>query len=887
MHTTNHLNAALAGTYAIERELGRGGMATVFLARDIKHQRQVALKVLDPELGAVLGAERFLSEIRVTANLQHPNLLPLFDSGEANGLLYYVMPFVEGETLRARLEREKQLPVDESVRIAVAVANALDYAHRSGVVHRDLKPENILLREGQPLVADFGIALAVSNAGGARVTQTGLSLGTPQYMSPEQATGDRTIDGRTDIYSLASVLYEMLAGDPPFTGSTAQAIIARVLTDTPRNIRAARSAVPLHVEWAMTRAMEKLPADRWPTARQFAEALGDPALMTRAGVTPASAAGSQSSRVRTPVVVAAAIVGAAVCVAIGAALHARIASRSEPQRSPVRFAIALDSNQSLGGPNAIAISPDGRTIAYAAATAGGWRKLFVRPVDELKAREIAGTEGASDPFFSPDGRTIGFTSGEGAAFRLKTVSVSGGSPVVLTNIDGRFGGASWTRAETIVIGFGNSIATISAAGGTPRRVAAPDTAGGESTRGTPLSPLLLSDGKTVLYASQRGSNPANSRIAVASISGGASRRLDLVGTAPLAVIDGILIYRAANGVVNGVTFDERRAEVTGTPVPLLDAAAGSTVLTARVSPSGSLVYTSGELATEARIVDTRGNTRPLIAGVRGYSHPRFSPDGKRLAVTIAGDIFIYDLTAETLTPITTDAATNDRAEWTPDGKRVTFMTGVGNPVGQVLRVRPADLSAAAEDLFRLPGIGFGEGLVSPDNQYLVIRISGGNGYREDIVYRRMTGDTALKPLVVSPFNDYAPRVSPDGKWVAYSSDVSGADQIYITPLPGPGPHYQVSTNGGQQPVWSRDGRKVFFLHGGQLEAATVTLSPFQVTSREVLPVTGVGGGRVHANYDVSPDGQHFVVFRRMGPSASAVVVYSWMSEVRARMSLKQ
>src|ERR1043166_2665867 len=248
MDDLSHLSAALSGRYAVEREIGAGGMATVFLARDLQHDRRVALKVLNPELGAVLGVERFLSEIRVTANLQHPNLLPLFDSGEAEGLLFYVMPYVEGESLRARLDREKQLPVDEAIRIAIAVASALDYAHRHGVIHRDLKPDNNLLHEGQPLIADFGIALAVSNAGGNRITQTGLSLGTPQYMSPEQATGDRTIDGRTDIYSLGAVLYEMLTGEPPHAGTTAQAIIAKVITDKPRSIRLTRDTVPPYVE---------------------------------------------------------------------------------------------------------------------------------------------------------------------------------------------------------------------------------------------------------------------------------------------------------------------------------------------------------------------------------------------------------------------------------------------------------------------------------------------------------------------------------------------------------------------------------------------------------------------------------------------------------------
>src|SRR6267378_1744865 len=215
-------------------------MATVYLARDLRHQRKVALKVLKPDLGAVVGVERFLSEIQVTANLQHPNLLPLFDSGASEGLLFYVMPYVEGESLRARIQREKQLSVDEAVRLATAIASALDYAHRHGVIHRDLKPENILLHEDQPLVADFGIALAVSNAGGNRITQTGLSLGTPQYMSPEQATGDRVIDARTDIYSLGAVIYEMLAGESPHTGTTAQAIIARMLTEKPRPMRTSR-----------------------------------------------------------------------------------------------------------------------------------------------------------------------------------------------------------------------------------------------------------------------------------------------------------------------------------------------------------------------------------------------------------------------------------------------------------------------------------------------------------------------------------------------------------------------------------------------------------------------------------------------------------------------
>src|SRR5579884_808619 len=265
--------AALAGRYTVERELGHGGMATVYLARDPRHDREVAIKVLHPDLGAALGAERFLAEIKTTAKLQHPHILPLLDSGTADGLLYYVMPLVSGESLRDRLTRERQLPVADAVRIAREVASALDYAHRHGVIHRDIKPENVLLHDGSAIVADFGIALAVQTASGPRMTQTGLSLGTPQYMSPEQAMGERTIDTRADIYALGAVTYEMLTGDPPFTGSSVQAIVARVMTERPTAPRVLRDTIPPYVEQAVLRALEKLPADRFASAAEFAGAL--------------------------------------------------------------------------------------------------------------------------------------------------------------------------------------------------------------------------------------------------------------------------------------------------------------------------------------------------------------------------------------------------------------------------------------------------------------------------------------------------------------------------------------------------------------------------------------------------------------------------------------
>src|SRR5512135_2450936 len=287
---SDRIETALADRYRVERELGAGGMATVYLAHDLKHDRKVALKVLKPELAAVLGAERFVVEIKTTAALSHPHILPLFDSGTADGFLFYVMPYIEGETLRAKLDRETQFGIDEAIRIAREVADALDYAHRHGVIHRDIKPENILLHDGRPMVADFGIALAVSAAAGGRMTETGLSLGTPHYMSPEQATAEKEISARSDVYSLASVLYEMLTGEPPYMGNSAQQIIMKIITETAQPVTKLRKSVPPNVADAVARALEKLPADRFPTAAAFSAALGDPnATSLRTSVVPTAA----------------------------------------------------------------------------------------------------------------------------------------------------------------------------------------------------------------------------------------------------------------------------------------------------------------------------------------------------------------------------------------------------------------------------------------------------------------------------------------------------------------------------------------------------------------------------------------------------------------------
>src|SRR5687767_11751391 len=390
---TERLSTALAGRYRIDRELGAGGMATVYLADDLKHDRKVALKVLKPELAAVLGAERFVVEIKTTASLQHPHILPLFDSGTADGFLFYVMPFIKGETLRDKLNRETQLGVEEAVRIAREVADALDYAHRNGVIHRDIKPENILLHDGRPMVADFGIALAVSAAAGGRMTETGLSLGTPHYMSPEQATAEKEVTARSDIYSLGSVLYEMLTGNPPHTGASVQQIIMKIVTEEAAPVTKLRRAVPPNVAAAVAKSLEKVPADRFASAKAFAEALANPAFTVGEHSAGGRGVGAGIAPRRVFVGLA-----AIALIAVGTAMWGRLSA--PPEAGAVRYLVTLadSGSASLHFPD-LALAPDGRTIVFSQSTSGQ-RQLWIKTPEQASASPLAGTADAKAPTFS-------------------------------------------------------------------------------------------------------------------------------------------------------------------------------------------------------------------------------------------------------------------------------------------------------------------------------------------------------------------------------------------------------------------------------------------------------------------------------------------------------
>ncbi len=880
------LNRALGGRYEIAREIGRGGMAMVYLARDVKHSRNVALKVLDPELGAVLGAERFLSEIRVTANLQHPNLLPLFDSGEAAGLLFYVMPFIEGESLRAHLERERQLPIDDAVRIATAVAGALDYAHGHGVIHRDLKPENILLQHGQPVVADFGIALAVSNAGGARVTQTGLSLGTPQYMSPEQATGDRAIDARSDIYSLGAVTYEMLTGEPPHTGTTAQAVVAKLMTEEARAVSVLRRLVPEYVDAAVARALEKLPADRFATAAQFADALNG-----KSGVPPVrnGTRGSRSSsrsHLRDPFVVGLALTTLA---ALGALAWERRTAVAPREGFAVKYVIPPGDNERDLNSGGLAISADGRQVAYS-TTKAGISIIMLRRANDLSPHAIPGTEGGNFPFFSADGRSVLFVAGS----VLRRVSLASGGVATLANAS-RYLGGDWGTDEDghalIVVSLDYRLMRIPLDGGAPTPLLPPRK---DTTPESPRAPMVMPDGRHVIYTSVHGQSD-ESRIAVASIGSGEVKYLGIQGRA-LGFVDGYLVFARAPQGIFAVPFDVRRLEVTGEPVPVLDNVdivtvySASSFVRAAVSRSGSVVYRTGAVTSQLVTVDAAhpdAAPRALFTESRDYSFPRFSPDGKRIAVGIrdvnATDVWVYDLASGTPVRVSHGRGRNDRPEWTPDGRQVLYESAGEGTDGLV--VRNVDLSGEPRRL-----VVAGEGVISPDGRTLVFRDNASATTGSDIWYRNVTGDTTRHVLAATPRNEMGPRFSADGKWVAYGSVVEGAWQVYVQPFPPTGSVNKVTAEGGWNPVWSPDGTKIYYTGpNGHLWAAVVSLSPvFSVKSRaEVLPSGEADrfltNANVHANFDVSPDGKRILYARTSGTRSELVVIHDWKYEVRERM----
>jgi eukaryotic-like serine/threonine-protein kinase len=778
----DQLRTALADRYRLERELGRGGMATVYLAHDLRHERKVAIKVLRPDLAAVIGAERFVREIRTVAALQHPHILGLIDSGEVQGTAYYVMPFVEGESLRERLRREKQLPIAEAVRITQEVASALDYAHRHGVIHRDIKPENVLLHDGQALVADFGIALAVSQAGGSRMTETGLSLGTPHYMSPEQAMGEREITARSDVYALGCVLYEMLTGDPPFMGSTAQAIVAKVLTEKPVPPRRVRERVPESVEAAVLTALEKLPADRFATAVEFAQAL-EPGAARPATVPTLSG----RVRARSPVARHATAAAVLALVAAGAFAagrwqrHGPVAAPAEarhvdivlPDSAPIEF---IGEATAGVGQTALALSRDARTLVYVGG--GGARpRLYVRRLDRYEAQPLAGTDGAVAPFFSPDGAWIGFFADD----QLKKVAANGGQVTTLADAPASTGGV-WTTAGDIIYlkSQGDSLMKVSGNGGRPLSLPM-DAAGNVCWKNVILLPgerwlvcTTYSTGHGAYYLAARPIGEPGHRVLMKR---GLARPWNrdrplpedaLVGTVA-GYAGGRLLYTRGDGALLAIAFDPERLETTGDPAVVATGVRTESFTghpQVAVGGDGTLAYVVGAVADVGVLasLDRRGRLDTLPFPAANSYGMDVAPDGSALAVVIPAlsgslELWRYDLRTHDRRRLLADLCASE-PRWTPDGRHVIACAAGGHLV-RLDPARPGSLDTVA-DVRAYPAS------VSQDGRWLLAQSLSEVSLRPRVWLVSLTRRDAPRPLGLGAAEGlYLPSFSPDGRWAAY------------------------------------------------------------------------------------------------------------------------
>jgi eukaryotic-like serine/threonine-protein kinase len=899
--STDRLAAALADRYAIERELGAGGMATVYLARDLKHERPVALKVLRPELAAILGSARFLQEIRTTAHLQHPHILPLHDSGEAEGTVFYVMPYVEGESLRERLRRDRQLPVDEAVRLAGEVASALDYAHRHGIVHRDIKPENILLHEGQALVADFGIALAVSRSdGGTRLTETGMSLGTPHYMAPEQAMGQREITGQADVYALGCVMYEMLTGEPPFTGATAQAIVARVLTEPPRGLTLQRHTIPPHVEAAVLRALEKLPADRFATAGEFAVVLSDSAYRGTPPIRGAAQGTERKRRWRAGMRLLLAVLGG---MAAGAVLWAVL--RPPPRPLVTRYGLALPPSQAPDPTWRAIPAPDGARIIYVGPAEAG-TQLWVKTRDRYEATPLAGTLGVGEFAFSPDGEWIAFT----LAGALRKLPVVGGAAITLAG-DAAFNpGLAWLDDGTIVyIGQGGTrLHRIPASGGASSVVLADSDA--------LLLPTPLPGGRGVLFCRCAGADCVGGEdLWALDLRTGEAHHVLSGAKIGQYVQTGHVIYVRQDGGMLAVPFDLDALETRGSPVPVMDGVAVNNAVypLAAVSSSGTLVVRMGAGVSsqdgyEAVWVSRDGREAPVdstwtfrLTNYGANAGWALSPDGTRLAIGLAteagDDIWVKQLPRGPVSRVSSDSAAEYRPRWRDDGRSLMFGSNRGGGGAGGLYVRAADGTGSDTAVVRSPQ-GIFEGAWSPDGRWLLFRTGGVSRQTggRDIVGMRPGVDTVPVPVVASAFDEEAIALSPDGRWLAYESNETGRTEVFLRPFPQTeGGKWQVSNGGGVAPLWARNGRELFYVDQHRdMMTVTVTRSAEPPLGerrrlfhlRDELYLTSQ---EFYTPHDVAPDGR-FIMARRVAPDtdldAPLVVVENWFEELRRLLRVR-
>jgi Tol biopolymer transport system component len=869
--TPARLAAALADRYVLERELGAGGMATVYLAHDVRHDRKVAVKVLRPELAAVLGAERFVVEIRTTAALSHPHILPLFDSGTADGFLYYVMPYIEGETLRTKLDREKQLGIDEAVKIATGVADALDYAHRHGVIHRDIKPENILLHDGRPMVADFGIALAVSAAAGGRMTETGLSLGTPHYMSPEQATAEKDISNRSDVYSLGCVLYEMLTGNPPHVGATAQQIIMKIVTEEAQPVTAVRKSVPPNVAAAVAQAIEKLPADRFSTAIDFARALANPAF---AATTAAALSTGHVARIPHAARAPRRWLPWAIAAAMALLAIASWALRRGTQRAePLLAALESPPGTEFAEFRFAALSPDGDRLAFIGLGATGTQQLWMRDLATGRTDSLADTRGAEAPFWSPDGRSLAFV----ARGRLMRLDLDARVSTALCPT--RSAGGSWSRQGLILFVRDGHPMTVRAEGGACTPVPG---AWSDSTR-TIDRVAWFPDGRHF-----------------AGLDTGGIVRSDITGAAPQPfieqagdvqfVVPDIAVYSRTSPRGSDVVaqrFDPLGLTLSGRPVTLAQGVRQAGAIASFTVSPRALVYLAAPQGDLGPLIeDASGRVTDSVA-VEGTWTMRISRDGASVALAGIG-LWRWDVARHTATALTSHLL--NFPVWGPGDSLLVV-------ADYTCRVSLFRL-ASGRDTTLIDGRSRGDCYWptdwTSDGAFVVLASVSTHGRPDDALWTLNLRTGAIEPLVSVAGIASSGAVSPDGRWLAYVSDETGDLEVYLRPFRGNGAPVRVSTAGGALPRWRRDGRALFYIApdgrimradiaAGASAGAGAPVPMFTMPRWSVRMFADRQGGRQATTiYDVTPDGTRFLTRQHAAESPLARLLVDWQGLFASR-----
>jgi len=882
------------GPYEIISPIGAGGMGEVYRARDTRLERTVALKVLPALLSLdPRPKQRFEQEARAISSLNHPHICTLHDVGTQDGVSFLVMEYLDGETLSHRLQKGS-LPVEQALKIGTEIAQALQIAHSNGIIHRDLKPSNIMLTKAGAKLMDFGLAKPAQVEVASSATMPTVSkaltaedtiVGTLQYMSPEQLEG-KEADARSDVFALGAVLYEMFTGRQAFTGKSRASVIAAILTSEPPSISQLQPLSPPILDHVIKRTLAKDANERWQTARD----LGNELRWVAAGGSAAGVAAPVTARRKLRERLGWSLV---LVFALTAALVSwqLVRERRSPP-PPRRLSILLPSTEPLGFSRdraAIAMSPDGRQLAYTARL-GDTSQLYLRALDRLEPMLVPDSENAYIPFFSPDSHWVGFF----ARGKLKKAAVAGGVPQDICSAGEAFG-ASWGSDDMIYFTplWTKGIWRVPARGGQEELVIAPEP--GRSERAY-LWPQVLPGSKTLLFTAWTGGSFDGAHIVALRLDTHEQRTVITGGTYARYVPTGHLVYARGTELL-AVPFDATRLEVRGTAVPVLEglmtgASAGDAAFA--FSRDGTLLYVPGglRLLEYALVwVDQKAGVRPMSGRERSFEVPRLSPDGRHVAVVIAGstyDIWLYDVTRDTLTRVTFGGDDNYPV-WSPDGKRLAFNStraGAAN-----LYLTAADGSGTVE---RLTTSEYSQypGSWSPDGKFLAFTEEAHPQTGDDIWLLPTLGDRKPQPLLQTPFDEWQPRFSPDGRWLAYTSNESGSPEVYVQPFPGLGAKWKISTDGGSEPLWSPTGREIFYRNGDKMMAVSLETGPaFAVAkSRLVFQTPYAHISSDIPNYDVAPDGQRLLMIKENQQKATVTqlnVVLNWFEELKQRAGDRQ